>query len=190
MDCLHKDPVILDSVFDSQTFISLKQRLVDLVKPKDGFDPSFGRYLFTDEDIEKHSQILLPKAREVFNSQTLLPTYALFSHYEGKDANLFKHRDNNACTYTIDMCLYQTEPWDLYVEGNSYTLQENQALAYYGEDQEHWRENFPNPQSQQVAMIFFHYAEPEHWFFTRGKEYYRVKFNQMSEEEYIREYNQ
>lgn len=186
---LRKSPVILNKVFDDEIFVNFKQRLFDHPKPKDQFDSGFGRYCFMNEDVTNHMNMLLPKARELFDSPTLLPTYALVAHYEGKDANLFKHVDSNACTYTIDMCVYQNEPWDLYVEGIPYTLQENQALVYYGEDQEHWREDFPNPESQHVAMIFFHYAEPDHWFFTRGQEYYQVKFNIMTEEEYVAKYN-
>jgi hypothetical protein len=29
----------------------------------------------------------------------------------------------------------------------------------------HWREDFPNPENQKVAMIFFHFVEPDHWWF-------------------------
>ena len=184
---MRKDPMILDKVFDDETYASFKERLIN--HPRTNYDEGFGRYCFSNEDIDKHLKMLVPKAREMFASDTLLPTYGLFAHYEGKDANLFKHVDSNACTYTIDMCVYQTEPWDLYVEGKPYTLQENQALVYYGEDQEHWRGDFPNPESQHVAMIFFHFVEPDHWFFTKGSEYWRVKFGEMTDEEYTEKYN-
>lgn len=69
------------------------------------------------------------------------------------------------------MCLYQTIPWDLYVEGRSYTLYQNEALAYYGNDQMHWREEFPGSKDDHVAMIFFHFAEPDHWYFVEGPNY-------------------
>jgi hypothetical protein len=103
-----------------------------------------------------------------------LPTYSFFAHYEGELANLSKHKDNNACTYTIDMCLYQKEEWPLWVEGKSYILQPHDALAYYGEDHEHWRNNFPNPEYNYVAMIFFHFAEPDHWYFNKGPNYIKT----------------
>jgi hypothetical protein len=82
------------------------------------------------------------------------------------------------------MCLYQKNPWDLYVEGNPYTLSPNEALAYYGNEQEHWRQDFPDPENNNVAMIFFHFAEPDHWFFTKGQSYISVIRNQISEEEW------
>ncbi len=53
----------------------------------------------------------------------------------------------------------------MWVEGEEYFLEENQGLAFYGEDQEHWRENFPNPVNNQVGQLFVHFVEPDHWFF-------------------------
>jgi hypothetical protein len=58
----------------------------------------------------------------------------------------------------------------------------NQALAYYGNDQLHWREKFPNPEKNHVAMIFFHFAEPDHWYFTKGPDYLRVIRGEVLEE--------
>jgi hypothetical protein len=97
----------------------------------------------------------------------------LFAHYEGQNPSpsLYKHKDDNACTYTLDMCVYQNEPWDLWVEDKNYCLYPNQALAYYGNDQMHWREEFPNPENNHVAMVFFHFAEPDHWWFKEGPQY-------------------
>ena len=186
---MRPEPIVIDKVFEDDVFVPFQKYLFEYPKEGHMYDPGFGRYVFTSDEIEKHAEMLLPQARSLFKSQTLLPTYALFAHYKGPRANLKKHIDNNACTYTIDMCVYQNQTWDLYVENKAYTLEPNQALAYYGEDQEHWREKFPNPNTQNVAMIFFHYAEPDHWFFTRGKEYVKVQFGQMTEEEYTAKYN-
>ena len=135
------------------------------------------------------SEKLIPMSKYIFNSNSIRPTYALFAHYEGKNASLYKHKDNNACTYTIDYCLYQKQPWDLFVEDNSYTLHENQALAYYGNDQMHWREKFPNPEINKVAMIFFHFAEPDHWWFTKGSSFLKVINGTMTESEWSKSFN-
>jgi hypothetical protein len=47
-------------------------------------------------------------------------------------------------------------------------MKDNCAVVYDGENELHWRETFPsgNPMSF-VHMIFFHFVEPEHWFFKR-----------------------
>jgi hypothetical protein len=86
------------------------------------------------------------------------------------DICLEKHKDVAACTYSLDLCVYQITPWDLYVEGVPYTLQENQALLYYGEAQRHWREDFPNPKNNIVCNVFFFYVEPNHWSIVEPKE--------------------
>ena len=67
--------------------------------------------------------------------------------------------------YTLDVCLYQNVQWPLVVEDREFTLQENEALAFYGEEQEHWRPDFPVPTWNRVGMLFLHFAEPDHWFF-------------------------
>jgi hypothetical protein len=180
------DPVTIDQVFSNDEYQLLKKDCKSIAK-KIYYDNGFGRYATNDinhpflkESIDK----LVPLARQIFKSDTLLPSYAMFAHYEGPKANLQKHRDDNACTYTIDMCVYQNYLWDLWVENKPYTLQENQALAYYGNDQIHWRERFPKPDNQHVAMIFFHFVEPDHWYHTKGPDYLKVLRGRMTEEEF------
>jgi hypothetical protein len=177
-----KDPQILKNVFSDEDFKVLKEYLLN--KEKNNYEDFFGRYLLTDPFIDEYAKKLIPLAKNIFNSKNLNSSYSLFAHYEGKDANLFKHKDNNACTYTIDLCIYQNEPWELWVENKPYLLNENQALAYYGEDQEHWRNPIPNPLTQKVAMIFFHFVEPDHWWFLKGKDYIDVVQMRISEEEW------
>lgn len=161
-----KNPQIIKNILTDAELYSAEQYFRSKYKTLN-FEKKLSRYIASDSMEPVLKKILndnTNRARAIFNSATLIPTYAFFAHYEG-NASLNKHKDFNACTYTLDICLYQTEPWDLYVENSPYTLHPNQALAYYGEDQIHWREDFPNPEKQQVAMIFLHYAEPEHWYF-------------------------
>jgi hypothetical protein len=182
-----KDAKIVDNLLTPQDY---SQLLLSFDNPKSfEFDPGFSRYQVNDRVIPvlgKIAEKLTTTARKLFNSNTLLPTYTLFAHYEGQNPapSLYKHRDDNACTYTLDLCLYQNEPWDLWVDDKNYTLYPNQALAYYGNDQIHWREKMPNPENNHVAMIFFHFAEPEHWFFTKGPSYVNVIRGIVSEEKW------
>ena len=180
-----REPLLVNNVLNEEEFALLSETVSN---PKSfEYQAGFSRYVVADNSLPVLGEIaerLIPVARETFGSKTLLPTYTLFAHYEGQDPapSLYKHKDDNACTYTLDMCVYQTEPWDLWVDDKNYTLYPNQALAYYGNDQMHWREEFPNPESGHVAMIFFHFAEPDHWYFTEGPEYLQVIRGQISEE--------
>lgn len=181
------NPTIIKNILEEEDY----QRLISSVSSPKSFDFSegFGRYCIADNRLPILKELadkLIPIAREVFKSKGLLPTYILFAHYEGTnpEPSLYKHKDDNACTYTLDMCVYQNEPWELWVEDKPYTLYPNEALAYYGNDQWHWRNKFPNPESNAVAMIFFHFAEPDHWFFTKGPSYLSVIRKEISEKEW------
>lgn len=182
------DPVIIKDMLDEKDYLDLLIAVRDIKQFE--FQAGFGRYIVADRDIPKLKELadkLTPKARKVFGSDTLVPSYTLFSHYEGQDPvpSLYKHKDDNACTYTLDMCVYQKEPWDLWVEDKAYTLHKNEALAYYGNDQWHWREAFPNPETNEVAMIFFHFVEPDHWYITKGPGYLEVIRGNITEEEWL-----
>lgn len=164
-DLQYFEPKIIKNLFNQEDF----KQICNSFKDYKTFpiEKEFSRYSIDMVDrpiLKEWSAKILPIARNIFNNKDIVPTYSLFSHYEG-NSSLFKHKDKNACTYTIDMCVYQTEPWDLWVENKSYTLYPNEAIAYCGEDQMHWREEFPNPESQKVAMIFFHFVKPDHWWF-------------------------
>jgi hypothetical protein len=137
------DPIVVNDLLEKEDYDRL---LVDLENPKRfEYSAGFSRYCIADNNLPILKELankLVPKAKEAFNKKDLLPTYALFAHYEGQDPepSLYKHKDDNACTYTLDMCVYQVEPWELFVEDKPYILYPNQALAYYGNDQWHWRE--------------------------------------------------
>jgi hypothetical protein len=184
-----KDPEIIDNVFPDDYLNELTIFFQNNYKTFE-HSQGFNRYVLAHQDIpnfKKYMDHVLPIARKIFNSNTLLHTYSIFAHYED-NASLHKHKDDNACTYTLDTCIYQNEPWDIYVEDASYTLFPNQSLAFYGNDQAHWRESFPNPKSQHVAMIFFHFAEPDHWYFTKGPSYHSVIRKELTEEQWQKKY--
>ena len=69
---------------------------------------------------------ILPKAKELFKAEELDISYIMFAQYETEKANLPKHKDNNACTYTLDVCLYYDTPWAIWVEDKEYFLKPNQ----------------------------------------------------------------
>lgn len=170
-----KEPKIFNNLINKNDFLRLKKFLLNIPKERMIFDRRHGRYKLSEDDLcifSQYAKLLTPAARKFFNSKTLIPSYVLFAHYEGELACLPKHKDRNACTYTLDLCVYQKYPWDIWVENKPYTLKENQALGFYGNDQEHWREAFPNPKTNYVGMLFFHFVEPEHWFYTKGPTYF------------------
>jgi hypothetical protein len=174
------EPFIVENVFESEYFTYLIEEF-EKIKQENilTYSDFLGRYGISTID---HTNLIenplndcfdkiIDLAKEVFKKD-VKPTYAMWGLYRGFRANLPRHIDDNACTYTIDLCLSQKYQWPLWVEGKEYHLDSNQALCYYGEDQYHWRNEFPNPAFNEVQMIFFHFAEPDHWFFTKGQDYF------------------
>ena len=93
------EPKILSNVLSSQELDKIKSSVANYKTLP--FDDWFSRYTVNNEinkDLDEVFKGLTDLARKTFNSKTLLPTYALFSHYEGKNARLHKHIDDNACT--------------------------------------------------------------------------------------------
>lgn len=168
------DPFLIKQVFDKEYFDNLKSYILTKKEEREGFiyDAHFGRTTFHCSNAEDDSifldsaKKLVPLARKLFNSNTLDMSYCLFSHYKGNRANLYRHVDDNACTYTIDLCLYHVTPWSIFVEDKEFTPYPNEAVVYYGEDQYHWRGKFPDPKINQVGMIFYHFVDKDHWFFS------------------------
>jgi hypothetical protein len=183
---MKKNPIIVKDIFSKEDFENLESYLLNLEKTKESFDAGFGRFHHSSNFLDSYAKKILPLAKKIFGKENLKSSYTLFAHYEGQQANLWKHKDDNACTYTLDFCVYQTDPWDIWVENVPYTLNPNEALAFWGEEQEHWREAIPDPENQKVAMLFFHFVEEDHWFFSKGPGYIDVIRGEITEEDYIK----
>ena len=179
-------PEIKNNVFSKEDFNTLRNTLKEKVITEGGQYDDFGRKLFSPQIVNEYAEKLVPIAREFFKSDTLLHSYSLFSEYSNKNISLPKHKDVNACTYTIDLVVYQDKPWGIWIEGKEYLLNENDAVLFWGTEQDHWRETIENNEST-VAVVFFHYVEPDHWWFTKGPDYIHVIRNQKQEsgEEYV-----
>lgn len=164
---------ILRDVFDLEQRTAL---LAECNKMRDSayWDADRLRLTYSPITLNLWAEKLLPLARETFAVPDIEVTYSCWALYESEGSSLEKHRDDNACTFTLDYCVRQTSPWPIYVEGQSYSLGENEALAFRGEDQEHWRDDLQAGES--VEMIFFHFVRPSHWWFVqpwrRNKSHY------------------
>ena len=123
----------------------------------------------TDPILKEFAELLLPLAKDIFQSATLASSYSLFAEYSGETISLYKHKDSNACTYTIDLVLYQDKQWGLWIDGVEYLANENEAICFLGEDSIHWRETITDNKAK-IAVIFFHYVEPDHWWFKKAKD--------------------
>ena len=158
-------PVHLKNVLLKEEFNNL---LNNLPNAEEGiFDQGRSRYMIETSFIREYGQSLEERAKQIFNNQNIKSSYSLYCKYFG-NASMEMHKDDNACTYTIDLCLKQTEPWGLWVEDKEYILKPNEALCYLGNDQIHGRLPKNLGFKGSVEMMFFHYVTPDHWFFTKN----------------------
>jgi hypothetical protein len=158
-----KDPWIIDNFFTEKQYSRIMSGINSIPKNIWRLESLHNRYVFESDFFNRIGDTNIDRARKEFNSNTLLHTYSLLSFYNQDNSRLQAHKDNNACTYTFDICLYSKEPWPIIVEGEEYSLNNNQALCFYGEDQFHSRTEFKK--GNEVLMLFMHFAEPNHIFF-------------------------
>jgi hypothetical protein len=169
---MKRQAFLIDNVLSEEDFEYGKNYFLNHTTLRSNNIDENGRWLIGNEDpvIKKYHEQLLPIARKIFKSETLLPTNALFAEYTKTGATLGHHYDANACTYTIDLCFYESHAWPLFIESEPFFYKENEAVCFFGEEQEHWRETL-NEESIKIGVAYFHYVEPDHWFFTKGPGY-------------------
>lgn len=169
---MKRESFIVNNILPKEDLTKLQRYAMKMWSTEPNYDNSFGRHQWANTpELTEFHEMLTNVAREYFDKPDIKPSWCLMSIYEGKEAKLWKHKDDNACTYHINFCVFQKTPWELWVEGTPYLLNENDALFTYGNELEHWREGFPDPENNLVCNAFFFYCEPDHWYFTEGPEY-------------------
>lgn len=159
-----KIPQVIDKILKDDELLNLQEYFKSNYKNY-YFEKKHARYLTDSNSVPILKDFLyssLEIVRKALNNDKIVPTVGFFAHYEG-DVVLQKHKDSYGGTHSLSMPLYQTEPWNLYIDDVPYLLEVNQGVAFWGQDQYHWRDPFLNPKSQHVAVIFCHYAEPGHF---------------------------
>jgi len=164
-----KDPVVKNNIFEEDYFQSIKEYFANHEVLKQEEYHYYGSKRvdsYTDPKLDEIHKMLMPMAKEIFGSETLLPTYAVFSEYSGHTAYLDKHKDVGPCTYTIDICLYKGADWPLFIEGKGYNWGPNEGIFFYANDQDHWKEDFPEKDNNKTGLLFLHYVEPDHQWWS------------------------
>ena len=159
-------PIKITDVLKEEEVKDLINNIPDL---KDAFlDVPRFRYIKDNDYITNLGKHLESLAKKVFKENNIKSSYSIYCKYFGK-ANMNMHKDDNACTYTIDLCIRQTEPWGLWVEDKEFILNPNEALCYMGNDQTHGRYPKDLGPDGSVELVFFHYVQPDHWFFKDNR---------------------
>lgn len=158
-------PIIIDNFFTDEEIESIyKDRFEVAPVTKDGYgndyvftDPSCG-YITSPYPYEPHirrtmlSEIAKRVPIYVREDGHHTPRYTLDS---GSEPSLRPHYDvgMDTASFTLSIQLKATKPWDLFVEGQSYSLNFNQALLFSGSHQIHWRPDLKFDKSDYYDII-------------------------------------
>ena len=171
---MNREPIIISNVLDEETLSEVKKDVDFFCKniATTNWNVERGRLqtsdLFTLTTLHHK---LLPLMKEKLNNENISPTFYILSVYEGAQANLHRHKDDDGCQYTLNLSISYKTQWPIWVSGKEYKLEENEAIIYLGNDQYHWREEFPEPNTNVVAAVSFFYCDHDHWYFTEGPGY-------------------
>jgi len=156
----------VENVLEDQDFLKLKD--LCLIALKDSkYTPQIGRWhadVYLDDDLNSK---FLNMAKNKFNVDDLTSTYVQVVKYQIVDnaiPTLNKHKDQLACTHTIDMTIETTVDWGLFVEDTFFKDIPNCAVFLKGDDEEHYRPKYPSKNNNDYCIVLFiNYATSDHW---------------------------
>jgi hypothetical protein len=172
---MYFQPVVLPELFSEEDQARLRELLDSKKYSKSWLDRAKSRGVKKFPELEEYfSKKIELIAREVFGDPTLKTTYSVYLDYNKPTSALPPHRDNNACTYTIDYNVSARTPWGLQIEGEEFHWPIGDGLAFMGGFDSHSRLEMPDPENNRVEVIMFHFAPADHWYFTEGPDYLYV----------------
>lgn len=166
----------------SEEDVKMLRKILDAGTPdKNWQDTKNDRRVLKFPELDSYfSKKLEPLAKKIFKDENLKSTYAVYLDYNSPTSRLPMHKDNNACTYTIDYCVSAKTPWGILIEDQEFFIGENQGLAFMGGYDAHGRGEMPDPDNNRVEVVMFHFCPSDHWWFTEGEEYlYYLKDNDL-----------
>jgi len=131
-----------------------------------------GRWLteiWFDQDTEN---AILEIAKKVFNDDSIKRAgfhTARYQKQNGIKPQLWKHYDQSACQYSLDLCIDTNIDWTIFIDGQEFDEEPNSCVVFSGNDHMHWRPEYPTEdENGYVTLLFMQFARPDHWFFTEG----------------------
>jgi hypothetical protein len=145
---------------DLKIFYSTKDYNIE-----EDYDTRLGRFVSFDKIIDDLGKDNIKKAKDIFDTFDITFSSAMYLKYIAPQGRLPEHLDLKACTYTINYCLDQTSPWGIWVDGEEFILNENEALVYLGNDQMHGRKEMQFNEGHTSVILWF-YVPQDHWVFS------------------------
>jgi hypothetical protein len=153
--------------FDDDTFEKIKKTVLEKINNEEDvrYGQEFKRYysiiFFTNEVKE----ILLEKAKKETQDEDLEIIYVQVVKYQINGEaipELRKHKDSANGEWVMDVVIDATIDWPLIIEGESFSNLPNSVIFIKGEEEEHWRPDFPSGKEEDyVVLLFVHLANKD-----------------------------
>jgi hypothetical protein len=154
-------PLLIHNFLSRETFqncVSITQKLREKNSQFFDYDERYKRYYISGLSSFRDLHLELNSWLEKTLNRKTKPSYSFYVEY--LEGGFFpRHKDRPPCKYTITICLKQTRPYPLWVEGENYYMEENSLLLYSGTDHLHERIIVKDGHTN---LILFHYVDSDY----------------------------
>lgn len=166
--------------FDYETFNKIKKSVLEKINDEHGL--SYGkdctrnyRITFFSNEIQN---ILLDRAKQETGDDSLEIIYNQIVKYQIKDGvtpKLKQHKDAAVGEWVMDIVLDATIDWPLVIEDKSFSNITNSVTFIKGEEELHWRPEFPSKsEDDYVLLLFVHLANKDSRYAKASREFLRM----------------
>ena len=165
----------ISNFFPEELFLKIKEQVLSKNMGPGGdhfYHTVAGRWLTEisfDAETEKE---ILEIAKKTFGDEDIKRAgfhTARYQKQNGIKPQLWKHYDQSACQYSLDICIDKNVDWQIAVDDVYYDEEPNSCVVFSGNEQMHWRPEYPTEdEDKYVTLLFMQFAKPDHWFFVEG----------------------
>jgi len=151
--------------FDNETFNKIKEAVLKKINDQTGLSyvkdcTRDYRVTFFSDEIQ---DMLLHRAKQETKDESIEIIYNQIVKYKIKDGivpELKKHKDIAVGEWVMDIVLDATIDWPIIIEGEVFSNIPNSVTFIRGEEESHWRPDFPSENEEDyVLLLFVHLAD-------------------------------
>lgn len=184
-------PILITDFFSSDLFETVKSQVLAKGMGPGSSHPYHtvaGRWIAEIHFDEATEERILNIARDIFQDEEIKRAGFHAARYQiqnGIKPQLWKHYDQSACQYSLDVCIEKTVDWQLVVDDIVFEESPNSCVVFSGNDNMHWRTPYPsNSEDDYVTLLFMQFAKPDHWFFVDGGKAGFDKYGHLADYKY------
>jgi len=140
-----------------------------------------------DDEIES---FILNKVRDYFNEPDLVRAGVHTARYQmqnGVIPQLWKHYDQSACQYSLDICIDKNFDWGIFAGDKYFDEEPNSCVIFSGNNHMHYRPDYPSrDENDYVTLLFMQFTKPDHWIFE-GEDAFK-KYSAMADFKFREDY--